>query len=128
VTAGKDEPRRFLIDPTMFGVHAGAGWQPEADISERVERVAAYIQPRAVCTIRTMYMVRPVEPLARALTKAGYRTQVNEVYMRRQFSGEYRVPFDELITWALALNNPNLLPRAGSITELLPPEGETEDW
>lgn len=127
-STGRAEPRRFLIDPGAFGLERNAGWHPERDPTERVERVAAYIQHRAICVLREKYLVRPVEELARAITTGGYRTKVNETYLRRQLTGEYAVPFTELLTWALALNDPTILPAADSINDLLPPVGETDDW
>jgi hypothetical protein len=113
--AGRVKPRLFLIDPTRFGQEPDALWRPLAAGEQVRSQITAYWHHLAVCTLRESYPTQLVEELSTRLRKD------NDVYLRRQVAGEYRVSVEELFEWVLAFDDITLLPSPGSATELLPP-------
>ena len=109
------QPRRFLVDPSEFGKDPEAPWEPLTDEVAATEVVAAYWQHLAVCVLRDKYGVTVADELARRLGTSSV------VYLKRKVSGEYPVPFEELIGWVIACGDISLLPQLDSLDDLYPP-------
>lgn len=105
-----------MVELTLFGFVRDARWQPERHISERVERDAAYIQYIAVRAIRDTYNAQPVEELAEQSPRLGTATPSTKCAcaastLRRAHHLGTRA------------QQPSLLPRPSSISDLLLPVG-----
>lgn len=113
--AERIHPRVYLRDPALFGRDPEALWHQPANRDELALVIGAYWQHLAICTVRAMYPVRSLEELARRLGTD------NLVYLRRRFAGDFRVPINELCTWAIAFDDVSLLPQFESAADLYPP-------
>lgn len=110
------QPRRFLMDPSLFGTDPAALWRPLEPDDHAPEQIAAYWQHLAVCTLREMFPTQLVDELSSRLGKD------NVVYLRRQVAGEYRISVEDLIGWALAFDDVTLLPQFDGLGDLHPPQ------
>lgn len=111
----RGEPRRFLADPSRFGNDPATPWDPPEG-ADRTEVIAAYWQHLAACVVRAKFGPTAAEELARRLGRE------SSSHLRRQLTGVYRVRFEDLITWAVALDDITVLPRPDTIADLWPPQ------
>jgi hypothetical protein len=93
-------------------------WIPPEPGVKEADRISAYWQHRAVCTLREIFPTGLVEELSDRLGKD------SAVYLRRQISGEYPVLMADVVLWAVKLNDITVLPQFDSAAELLPPTSD----
>lgn len=113
-TSGQAAPRRFLADPGEFGRAPEARWIPlEAD-EDRNEWLGAYWHHIAVCMLRDTLPGQVAEEIAK-------RSGNSLSYVRRQVNGDYRVPLEEIVWWAIWFKDVSLLVSTDSSESIRPP-------
>ena len=109
-------PRDFMVDPERFGDDRDAKWKRGTTLEETSRLAAAYAQHHAAIEVR--------EKLAE-LGKSGEwlakQLEQNAQMVRRKLDGDYPALPEDVLAWAIALNDILVIYAPGDVDDLLPP-------
>ena len=98
-------PRKYLTEPTSFGVDFTASVRPGIPVADTGKLVTALVQHRAACVVRLIRESGAIT--ARAL---GQQLGHNEGTMSGYLTGAYPAVLAEITMWAMELDDSSVLP------------------
>lgn len=111
-------PREWQVDPRSFGDRRRAcSWRAPTTRVECGELLVAVYLHEVCAEVRSVLKARGWTALDLAS-----RTDVRVETVRRKLNGELVARHEDVLTWALVLNHPEVVFAPGDATDLVPPE------
>lgn len=105
-----------MVDPAKFGEDHAAKWKRGTTLEETARIAAAYAQHHASIEVR-----EKLNELGQSGEWLAQQLGQNAQMVRRKLDGDYPALPEDILGWAIALDDILVIYAAGDVEQLLPP-------
>lgn len=109
-------PRDFMVDPSKFGEDPDAKWKRGTSLTEMSRVAAAYAQHHAAIEVR-----EKLSQLKKSGEWLAQQVDQNPQMVRRKLDGDYPALPEDILAWAIVLDDVLVIYAPGDIEHLVPP-------
>ena len=105
-----------MVEPDRFGEDPDAKWKRGTTLEETARIAAAFAQHHAALEVR-----EKLSELGRSAEWLAQRLGHNAQMVRRKLDGDYPALPEDVVAWAIALDDIMVIYAPGNVEDLLPP-------